>query len=181
MGEWKEVRLKDISKITKGKQLNRNELDDSSKYPSYSGGIEPSGYTNKYNCKANTIIISEGGNSCGFVNYIDVDFWLGGHCYSINNIKVKVDKLFLYNILKYNQTKIMMLRVGSGLPNVQKKDLERFKLTIPSIEEQQALAEILTTADQEISLLEAKLAAMKEEKKGLMQVLLTGQKRLIDS
>lgn len=54
-------------------------------------------------------------------------------------------------------------------------------ILLPSIKEQIAIVEVLTTADQEISLLEAKLAAMKEEKKGLMQVLLTGKKRLIDS
>src|SRR5690606_18245444 len=71
---WKEVLLKTISTITKGKQLNRSELNEADKYPSYSGGITPSGYTDKYNCDANTIIISEGGNSCGYVNFIDVDF-----------------------------------------------------------------------------------------------------------
>src|SRR5690625_2066635 len=123
--DWEEVRLKDIANIKKGKQLNRKKLNDFDKYPSYSGGITPSGFTNKSNCKSNTIIISEGGNSCGYVNFINVDFWLGGHCYAVNEYKERAIKRFLYNILKHNQPKIMVLRVGSGLPNVQKGDLER--------------------------------------------------------
>src|SRR5690554_2368996 len=114
--EWEEVMLKNISTVTKGKQLNRSKLNETDKYPSYSGGITPSGYTDKSNCEANTIIISEEGNSCGYVNFIDVDFWLGGHCYSVVN-KENIEKIFLYNTLKYNEPQIMRLRVGSGLPN----------------------------------------------------------------
>jgi len=178
---WKEVLLKTISTITKGKQLNRSELNEADKYPSYSGGITPSGYTDKYNCDANTIIISEGGNSCGYVNFIDVDFWLGGHCYSVENNAKKMNKNFLYNILKYNEPKIMRLRVGSGLPNVQKGDLEKFKLKVPSLKEQTEIAEVFNAANKEIELLEQKLESYKTQKKGLMQVLLTGEKRLVDS
>jgi|SRR5690554_4749174 len=176
---WKEVLLKTISTVTKGKQLNRSELNEADKYPSYSGGITPSGYTDKYNCDANTIIISEGGNSCGYVNFIDVDFWLGGHCYSVENNAKKMNKNFLYNILKYNEPKIMRLRVGSGLPNVQKGDLEKFKLKVPSLKEQTEIAEVFNAANKEIELLEQKLASFKMQKKGLMQVLLTGEKRLV--
>lgn len=52
------------------------------------------------------------------------------------------------------------------------------KIKIPSIEEQTAIAQILQTADKEIELLQNKLDKLKEQKKGLMQVLLTGKKRL---
>ena len=74
-----------------------------------------------------------------------------------------------------------MLSTGAQ-PNISSSDIENIRINLPlNIDEQMAIADILSTADQEISLLEAKLAAMKEEKKGLMQVLLTGKKRLIDS
>ena len=61
------------------------------------------------------------------------------------------------------------------------RNFKSIKVNIPPLKEQTAIAHILTTADKEIELLEKKLEAMKEEKKGLMQVLLTGKKRLIDS
>ena len=58
------------------------------------------------------------------------------------------------------------------------KDFATLKLPYPSIEEQIAIANILECADEEIQLLKKKLQKLKDQKKGLMQVLLTGKKRL---
>lgn len=52
------------------------------------------------------------------------------------------------------------------------------KIPFPSIDEQAAIASVLQTADKEITLLRAKSVQLREEKKGLMQQLLTGKKRL---
>ncbi len=49
---------------------------------------------------------------------------------------------------------------------------------LPTPEEQQKIASVLSTADKEIELLEAKLAHLKQEKKALMQQLLTGKRRI---
>lgn len=54
------------------------------------------------------------------------------------------------------------------------------QIPVPSIEEQRFIVELLTAADKEIELLKGKLVQLKEQKKGLMQVLLTGKKRLKD-
>ncbi len=178
--EWKEIRLGDIVKIRKGEQINKSKLTKDGDFPVINGGITPSGYTNNFNTLENTITISEGGNSCGFVNYITERFWSGGHCYTLEEIQT--NKIFLYQVLKLNEHRIMKLRVGSGLPNIQKKDIENFKFLIPSFEkeeEQQKIAQVLTTADKEIELLKKELKALKEQKRGLMQKLLTGEVRVI--
>ena len=52
------------------------------------------------------------------------------------------------------------------------------KIKLPSIEEQTAIAQVLQAADKEISLINAKAEKLREQKKGLMQVLLTGKVRL---
>lgn len=65
-----------------------------------------------------------------------------------------------------------------GLLNVTPTDFFNLKITVPEIREQIAIASILQTADKEINLLKQKLEAYKEQKKGLMQVLLTGKVRL---
>ena len=52
------------------------------------------------------------------------------------------------------------------------------KIKLPSLEEQTAIFQVLQAADKEIQLLKAKTDKLKEQKKGLMQVLLTGKKRL---
>jgi len=53
------------------------------------------------------------------------------------------------------------------------------KIPYPSIEEQTAIAQVLQAAGKEISLLKTKAEKLRELKKGLMQVLLTGKKRMI--
>ena len=65
-----------------------------------------------------------------------------------------------------------------GLLNVTPSDFFSLKITIPSFEEQAAIAQVLQVADKEIQLLKAKTDKLREQKKGMMQVLLTGKKRL---
>jgi type I restriction enzyme S subunit len=174
--EWEEVRLGEICEIKKGEQLNKDTLDSDGDFPVINGGIEPSGYTEEWNTEANTITISEGGNSCGYVNFLQDRFWSGGHCYTLLNLKI--DKIFLYQFLKYNQHNIMKLRVGSGLPNIQKSAIERFTINKPSFGEQHKIAEVLSIADDEINLLKNELEELKLQKKALMQKLLTGEVRV---
>ena len=124
-----------------------------------------------------TITISEGGNSCGFVNRVNCKFWSGGHCYNLYDIKINKD--FLYYILKYNECNIMKLRVGSGLPNIQKSSIENLAFYIPiDKNEQSAIASILSKCDKEIELLKQKLELNKKQKKWLMQKLLSGEIRV---
>ncbi len=173
-GEWNKVRLGEVCEIIKGSQLNKNTLSEYDKYYVLNGGITPSGYTDNWNVEKNTISISEGGNSCGFVNYNTENFWSGGHCYTLQDLSINMENLFLYFTLKYKQQTLMELRVGSGLPNIQKKSLLNFKVNLPPLDEQKTIAEILSTANKEIELLKADLEKEKEKKKALMQLLLTG-------
>ena len=129
--------------VVKGKQVNGEDLLEEGKYYVMNGGTEPSGYLDEYNTPANTISISEGGNSCGYVQYNTEPFWSGGHCYSLHQKDEGVNYQYLYHFLKYKERDIMALRIGSGLPNVQKKDLERFEIRVLPIEQQNRVAEIL--------------------------------------
>ncbi|WP_247141085.1 restriction endonuclease subunit S, partial [Escherichia coli] len=119
-GEWKQdVNLGSIINISKGVQINKNTLSEDGQFPVINGGIAPSGFTSEFNTDENTITISEGGNSCGYVAFQKKSFWCGGHCYAVR--KTALDLSFTFHLLKYNELKIMGLRVGSGLPNIQKK------------------------------------------------------------
>ena len=167
--DWEEKNLGEIAEISKGTQLNKDDLNKIDIYPSISGGIEPSGYTNKFNREKDTIIISEGGNSCGYVNFIRTKFWCGGHCYSIDVLN-DFSKLFIFQLLKFYQDEIMRLRVGSGLPNIQKKDLKVLKLTLPTaIEEQTKIAQFLSAIDEKIGLVGNQIEETVAYKKGLLQ------------
>lgn len=65
-----------------------------------------------------------------------------------------------------------------AVPSINQSDLSRFKISYPTLNEQRKIASVLTAADKEIELLEAKLAYLKDEKKALMQQLLTGKRRV---
>lgn len=67
---------------------------------------------------------------------------------------------------------------GDGLLNVDKKDFFALNVPYPTIEEQTAIAEVLTAADREIELAKEKLDRLRRQKRGLMQQLLTGKKRV---
>lgn len=65
-----------------------------------------------------------------------------------------------------------------AVPSVNQSDLARFKIHLPNLSEQQAIASVLSTADKEIEVLEQKLGCLRQEKKALMQQLLTGKRRV---
>ena len=176
--EWKKVKLGEVCIVTKGKQLNVEHMKEDGLYYALNGGIEASGRTDDWNTEAETITISEGGNSCGYVNYNTERFWAGGHCYSLLSLKMNTDKNYLYFYLCMNKPELMKLRVGSGLPNIQKKDIDKFIVELPSLDEQQRIAETLSSGYKEIDLLKQLADKYKTQKRGLMQKMLTGEWRV---
>ena len=82
----------------------------------------------------------------------------------------KINEEYLFQLLKFNETKIMALRVGTGLPNIQKPSLVKYVLLISSDEsEQQKIADFLSILDVRLEQLSKKVELLKEQKKGLMQ------------
>ena len=166
---WQDKKLSSLCSIKKGSQLNKDTLTEVGDYPAINGGINPSGYTTNYNTEAHTITISEGGNSCGYVNFITTNFWSGGHNYSLQELKKNIENLYLFQYLKHNEHLIMRLRVGSGLPNIQKGDINNFKVLVPCLEEQNKIANFLSSIDTKVEQTQKQLELGKEFKKALLQ------------
>ena len=146
------LELGQVAEIIKGKQVNGTELLEQGDYYVMNGGTAPSGWLNKYNTEAYTISISEGGNSCGYVQYNTSPYWSGGHCYSLKiRHPQKTSDLYLYHFLKWQEENIMALRIGSGLPNIQKKDLLRFPIILPTITQQNKIVSILSAIEEKVS------------------------------
>ena len=122
------VLLKDIVSFSKGEQINGEDLIVDGTYPYLNGGIQPSGRWTACNTPENTITISEGGNSCGYVNLMTEPFWCGAHCYYLYDLSVDVQ--YLYYALKSQQARLMGIRSGACMPNIKKNDLGCFELTI---------------------------------------------------
>ena len=161
--------LSSICEIIKGKQINGEFLTDKGEYYVMNGGVEPSGYFDNYNVEADTISISEGGNSCGYVQFNTSPFWSGGHCYTIQEINSTIDNSYLYHYLKSNEDKIMKLRIGTGLPNIQKKDLANFKIVIPEMEKQKNISNLLSLLERKIENSIALLSCLQSQKQHLLR------------
>jgi type I restriction enzyme S subunit len=98
---------------------------------------------------------------------------------SLKNSGDFFEQYFEANLLDKGLTKIAHEGGRAhGLLNVTPSDFFSLKITIPTSEEQTTIAMALQAADKEIQLLKAKTEKLREQKKGLMQVLLTGKKRL---
>lgn len=161
--------LSAICNIVKGKQVNGEELSEKGKYYVMNGGITPSGYYDQCNTPANTISISEGGNSCGYVQYNKSSFWSGGHCYTLQDICSGVESQYLFHYLKRYESNIMNLRIGTGLPNIQKKDLENFRIELPPSNVQKEIATCLTAIEHKILVEINWLDRVQKEKKHLLR------------
>ena len=129
------VKLSDITQYSKGVQINGDELVDNGDYIYLNGGINPSGRWTESNVGANTVTISEGGNSSGYINYITEPFWCGAHCYYLFNGPKNTK--YLYYALKSQQDRLLAIRSGACMPNIKKSDLGKFEFEFDINEQKQ--------------------------------------------
>lgn len=85
---------------------------------------------------------------------------------------------FFYYQIEFNVKILLTLAGTTAVPILNKSSFEKVSLKFPHFEEQQKIAAVLSAADAEISILEKKLSCLKDEKKALMQQLLTGKRRV---
>lgn len=129
---------------------------------------------------------SETPEEVGFASVLlfkpEQNIYLNSFCfgYRLNDFKSLLPEYASFLFRSIHVRKIMYkLAQGATRFNLSKNELMKEKIYLPSdISEQQAIADILSTADDEINLLNQKLEALKEQKKGLMQQLLTGNIRV---
>jgi type I restriction enzyme, S subunit len=171
-GEWEEVRLQDVIEINYGKSP-KGIQDENGKYPIFgTGGVV--GNTNKPFCHEGSVIIGRKGSidqpQLALTPYwaIDTTFY----CTPKNGTDVRWLYYFLSHkgLARYNE--------GSTIPSLSRTTLQRLKLKMPTPKEQQIIADLFQECDLEIELQHKRVDAINQQKKGLMQRLLTGQVRV---
>lgn len=90
------------------------------------------------------------------------------------NAKGKTHNAFLYHCLDYQMNDIVKKYTQGGQPNLNADIVKNLKIYLPLPHEQATIAEILSTMDKEIELMEKQLSELVQQKKGLMQLLMTG-------
>lgn len=102
--------------------------------------------------------------------------------YTVLTPKPEVDPLFASYLFKLPALVHVFYRHSQGLVsdtwNLKYSNFAKIKWSIPSVEEQKTIAAVLAGADREIEILRLQLAGLKQERKALMQQLLTGKRRV---
>ncbi|QJR29179.1 restriction endonuclease subunit S [Limnobacter profundi] len=92
----------------------------------------------------------------------------------------KLNSWFLYNWLQLNKVEFERQAVGSTIKTIGLPYFKKLKIAVPPYPEQKKIAQILSTWDKAIEVTEQLLVKSQQQKKALMQQLLTGKKRLLD-
>lgn len=173
-GKWEKKLLSDVADVYQPKTISQSMMADSG-YPVY-GANGVIGFYQEFNHETEQIAVTCRGSTCGIVNWTQAKSWITGNAMVINTDNYSyVSKKFLFYTL--NGSDLKYLISGSGQPQIT-GNIKTHIINLPCIEEQQMIATVLSAADAEISTLEKKIACLKDEKKALMQQLLTGKRRV---
>ncbi|HCJ7376368.1 TPA: restriction endonuclease subunit S [Enterobacter hormaechei subsp. xiangfangensis] len=173
-GKWRNSTLSMFCNIAKGKALSASDLEVGD-FPVIAGGkISP--YSHSDYTHENVVTVSASGAYAGYISYHNYKIWAS----DCSVVSAKADNLidYFYQLLLSLQDKIYSLQSGGAQPHIYPKDLNSIPLWVPCVKEQQKIATVLSAADDEIATLEKKLACLRDEKKALMQQLLTGKRRV---
>ena len=165
---WSIKRIKDYATVYSGSSITNSELLDEG-YEVY-GGNGFMGYTNKYNVKAESIIIGRVGAKCGNVKLITEKKWISDNALILK--KIKRNDTYRYVAMLLDRMNLGSLSTSTAQPLVTgTKVLNQFIL-FPSLEEQNQIAQYLDTKsqaiDKKINLLNKKADYYKELRKSLI-------------
>lgn len=162
--------------IYTGIQFNKKDMSEVGTYPVLNGGINPSGFTENFNEQENTITISQGGASAGYVNWMKCKFWAGAHCFIVKpNINI-LNKRYLYFLLKNSEQRLMQSKHGAGIPGLNRDNIRNLIIPIPPLAVQEEIVRILDTFTSHVAELQAELQARKEQYEYYRNKLLTFEK-----
>jgi type I restriction enzyme S subunit len=172
-GEWEEKRLgdKELSEILDKKRKPITSIKrKNGKYPYYgaSGIID---YVDDYIFEEELLLIGEDGAKWGAFEKTSFiakgKYWVNNHTHVIRT--KKINKIFLQNYI--NMMDLSPYITGYAPPKLNLENLKKIKIYIPTLPEQQKIADCLSSLDEVIENEEQKLTALQKHKKGLMQRL----------
>ena len=168
--EWKE--LGEVCNFKNGKGIKKEDLIDG-EYPVIGGGKKPLGYHNEYNTEENTILCSSSGANSGYISRYNTKVW-ASDCFSIKskNTNIVLGQ-YMYYYLLYIQDKIYELQNGAAQPHVYSRDIEKFKIPVPSLEKQQEIVNYLDSKNDIIKQIEKEIENNKITAHTFLQDIIT--------
>ncbi len=176
--EWKFDSIGNILKIRTGKKDTQNK-EEYGEYPFFvrSNYVER---ISSFSFDGESVLTSGDGVGVGKIfHYINGKFDYHQRVYNIHGFNEKIDgRYFYYYFSNHFFQRVMSMTAKNSVDSVRMEMISDMLIPIPSIDEQKKVATFLTCTDNEIQSLKIELEAMKLQKKGLMQELLTGKIRV---
>lgn len=173
-GEWKTKYLGDIADIQTGSS-NRQDSLTNGEYTFFDRS-EDIRTSNRYLFDCEAVIVP--GEGQDFVpKYFVGKFDLHQRTYAISCFQA-CDGKFIFYTVGYHRSHFLSQAVGSTVKSLRLPMFQKMPLKLPPLSEQRAIAAVLTTADEKLAALESDLSRLRQEKKALMQQLLTGKRRV---
>ena len=180
-GEWETKRLGDVAQIKTGSK-NNEDKDDNGQYPLYvrSAVVER---INSYCFDGEAILVPGEGGIENIFHYINGRFDCHQRVYMINRFVDDVFGKLIYYIMVLQFGKYAMQNtVKATVDSLRLPTFQTFSFSIPKdVAEQRAIATVLSDMGAEIAALEQRRDKTIAIKQGMMQQLLTGQVRLMES
>jgi len=144
--EWRALGdLVDINTGSKPSEI----LEWATNFDYINAGTTRSGYSSASNCEGDTVTTpSRGQGGIGFVGYQKASFWLGPLCYKLQSIdKTILINKYLFYFLQSRSELLLGLKKEGGVPAVNKSDLVKLVIPVPSLQAQQGIVDILDKFD----------------------------------
>lgn len=147
-GQVSIVSLGDVATIKTGSKPNVIVEDGINRYPYVNAGTSYSGFTNEFNTEGDTITTpSRGQGGIGYVGYQREEFWCGPLCYRIRSTMQDITNRYLYYELQSKSREIISLMKEGGTPAINAGDLKQLKVTVPTLDAQRKVVDILDRFD----------------------------------
>ena len=172
-GEWEVKRLGDVLSVRHGKSQHQIVTSDG-QYPILASGGEI-GRTNTLLYDKPSVLIGRKG-TIDSPQYQDSPFWTIDTLFYTEISNAAHPKFIFYKFLTINWRSY---NEASGVPSLNASTIENIEFGCPSVDEQTAIATVLSDMDAEIATLEARRDKTRDLKQGMMQELLTGRIRLV--
>jgi type I restriction enzyme S subunit len=151
-------------------------------YPYY-GPTKVQDFINEYRVEGKYALIGEDGDhflkwkALPMTLLVDGKFNVNNHAHLIQGNGISVTEWFFY-FFNHRELTTYLTRQGAGRYKLTKDALSKMPIPLPSVAEQSKITTILAIWDQAITKTQQLIAQLQQRNKGLMQLLLTGKKRL---
>ena len=169
-GEWKEKKIADVCSVATGKSNTQDKVSDG-EYPFYvrSATIEKS---NKYLYDEEAVLtVGDGVGTGKIYHYVNGKYDLHQRCYRLFGFKKILGIFLFYFFSTFFYNRVSKMTAKNSVDSVRMNMITDMPIFLPTLPEQQKIADCLSSLDDRIAAEEERLATLREHKKGLMQQL----------